>query len=395
MKRASLTLAIGVCLALPAASWGQEKPKVDQKRIDAAIAKGVAFLKSQDDFGVKKSRRDELVLLTLVHAGLAEADPVFQKLFKTITGTDLEKTYNVALQAMILEEIQRVKHQRRIQQCAQFLVDNQCENGQWSYGKPSIFVEDIPTGGPVRKSVSTGRKRSRSRLKRFNPSLPPGAPQKPKVVRKVKVDQRRQPTRSSGDNSNTQYAALGLRACHDAGVILPRHVIVLARKWWVDSQHDSQGDFGGYAARGWSYRGKGDFHAYGSMTAGALGGVCIYDFILDRKWKTDKVIVSGIAWVAKNFTVTENPGPPQRHGEGMNHYYYLYAVERLGMLYDSERLGGHEWYPEGARFLLGAQREDGSWKGDHEISDTCYAILFLRRATRRLDVASIDRHGRR
>ena len=262
MKRASLIMMVGVCLAFPAAVQAQEKPKVAQSEVDAAIRKGVEFLKAQDDFGVKKSRRDELVLLTLVHAGLPEGDPVFQKLFKTITESDLEKTYNAALQAMILEEIHRVKYQRRIHQCAQFLVDNQCENGQWSYGKPSIFVEDVPTGGPIRKSVSTGRRRYGSRKSKRDPSLPPGAREKPRVVRKVRVVQRRPPTRSSGDNSNTQYAALGLRACHDAGVIPPKNVVELARKWWYESQHDSQEKFGGYDVQGWSYRGKGDFHAY-------------------------------------------------------------------------------------------------------------------------------------
>ena len=72
-----------------------------------------------------------------------------------MTETPLEWTYDVSLQAMILEEIDRVKYQARIAQCAQFLVDNQCPNGQWSYGEPDPFAKDTPTGGRQRTSFQS------------------------------------------------------------------------------------------------------------------------------------------------------------------------------------------------------------------------------------------------
>jgi hypothetical protein len=55
-----------------------------------------------------------------------------------------------------------------------------------------------------------------------------------------------------------------------------------------------------------------------------------------------------------------------------------------------------DWYGEGARFLVGAQAEDGSWSGkatglqggDRDLAeaalrpvDTCFALLFLKRGT--------------
>jgi hypothetical protein len=53
-----------------------------------------------------------------------------------------------------------------------------------------------------------------------------------------------------------------------------------------------------------------------------------------------------------------------------------------------------EWYPEGANILLDAQKPAGSWlmsDNGKPLWDTCFAILFLKRATRPLDVASEDR----
>ena len=123
-------------LLFAASAFPQDKkagpPRVDQAKVDAAIRKGVEYLKSQiGKYGtINKRRSEELLLWTLTHAGVPENDPDFEKLFKTVIETPLEWTYNVSLQAMILEELDRVKYQGRIAQCAQFLVDNQSGEAQ-------------------------------------------------------------------------------------------------------------------------------------------------------------------------------------------------------------------------------------------------------------------------
>ena len=124
---------------------------VKPKTPDAAIDRGVAYLRTKSpkmDFSKPghESRPEELVLWTYFMAGVPENDPEFQRLYKGIMERKLERTYDVALHAMFLEELDRVKYQWRIRQCAQFLVDNQCRNGQWGYGDPSLFVEELPTG---------------------------------------------------------------------------------------------------------------------------------------------------------------------------------------------------------------------------------------------------------
>jgi hypothetical protein len=379
-----IALAVFCVIALAAPAFSQDKKgkpapaeKVDPVKVDGAIKKGLAYLKSQiGHYGsLNKRRSDELILWTFTHGGVAENEPDFEKLFKTVTESQLEWTYNVSLQAMILEEIDRVKYQGRIAQCAQFLVDNQCQNGQWSYGEVDQFAKDVPTGTGKKAVASPGAKQKPEK---------PGTRTKPKVLSTIPVKQMKKgPAR--GDNSNSQYAALGLRACHDAGIVLPAEVVELAEKWWRD----------GTGGDGWGYLSKND-SGYGSMTAGAVGALAIYLFIEGKPWLKDAQVVSGMDWLGKNFTVTQNPGPHDADGgQGGWQYYFLYALERAGIFVGTETMGAHEWYVEGAQYLLGQQKDDGSWmsKGaDHAIWDTCFAILFLRRATRPLrDVASEDR----
>src|SRR5262245_42331676 len=207
-------------------------PGVDQKRVNQASARVVEFLLSAGSPGNYMSKNaDELILLTLVHAGVPESDPKFKELFDRMMTAPLERTYNVSLQAMVLEEIQRVKYQARIHQCAQFLADNQCANGQWSYGSPTTYAEGDVVPNPVR-GVATGiaKKPVRSGARDFNPE-----PQdKPRVVTFLSVKKNRDGG-GTGDNSNSQYAALGIRACADAGIVFPKELLELGRKYWVDS----------------------------------------------------------------------------------------------------------------------------------------------------------------
>ncbi|HEX7897585.1 MAG TPA: hypothetical protein VF950_07475 [Planctomycetota bacterium] len=385
----------GAILGVLGMALAAQAQGLDQKRIDEAINKGVQYLKTADSPGwdAHISNADELVLLTLIHAGVPENDPKLQEYFTRAMAAKQERTYKVALLAMCLEELDRVKHQGKIRQCAQFLVDNMAQNGQWSYGEPSTFADGTPTGGGGGAVASGGVK-----------EVANGPRQKPKVVQKVSV-QKRVPGPATGDNSNSQYAALGLRACHDAGIVLPKETVIKpAKRWWATSQLGVKGKDNSVATgaamvadpRGWSYTTADP--AYGSMTAGAIGAVCIFDYILGEDWKKDKVVAGGMGWLTKNFSVTENIGPCQTGGQAPNEflYYYLYALERVGMLYDTPFIGNRDWYFDGAKVILAAQKPDGSWAESGPATmrptwDTCFAILFLKRATRPL-TASVDKN---
>ena len=203
--------------------------------------------------------------------------------------------------------------------------------------------------------------------------------EKPKVLRKIPIKKQRDGG-AAGDNSNTQYASLGLRACFDAGILIPEETIQLAVRWLIESMH---------AAEGEDKAGKGadEGKAYGSMTAGGVGALTIYDYMLKKDWKKDANVKNGLAWLGKNFSATSNPG----RGNSWE-LYYLYGVERAGVLYGTEKMGDHDWYLEGAKHLISIQDGDGSWKvagSEHPTWDTCFDILFLKKATKPL-VASTD-----
>lgn len=376
-----------VCLLVA----GSAAAAQDQAKIDQAIRRGIEYLKTAGSPGHEHSKAahsDELILYTFIVADVPPSNPKFKALLDRVLTDEPHQTYKVALQAMALEELDRVKYQNRIAHCAQHLVDNQCANGQWSYGSPTPAPKDLPAGVPSegsRPKLATGARDFGAAEKK----------EKPRVVRKLAVKRQRDGG-GSGDNSNSQYAALGLRACYDAGIMIPEETIQLAVKWLMESAHAVEVGAAGANAvgtgpgetpgrpQGWGYKGAGEGEAYGSMTVGAVGALTIYDYMMKKEWKRNPLIKNGVAWITVNYDIDSNP---KKGGAWL--YYYLYGLERVGMLYDTKFFGNRDWYQEGAKWLLEKQGGNGAWNAEW---DTCFAILFLKKATQPL-VASTD--GRR
>jgi hypothetical protein len=314
---------------------GQAKPPgLDEKRVNGAIDRRVEYLRaklSKKNSGQEKVR--ELALLALVHAGVKKGDAFLDEQVKAMVDEELTTVYRTALQAMVLRELDLEAWQKRIFQCAQFLVDNQCRNGQWAYGEPTTYPEPKP-----------------------EPDID--------VKTKYKVQRQRwgPPT---GDHSNSQYAILGIRACHESGILFPKEVLEKAAQAWRETQT---------LQKGWSYGPKGN-RAYGSMTAGGVAALTILDYLQEADWKQDAAIKGGLEWLKDNLLLTDNPGR-----SGPHHYYWLYALSRAALLTGTDKFGKVDWYLEGGLYLLANQETDGSW--NKKPVDTCFAILFLRRATR-------------
>jgi hypothetical protein len=315
---------------------------VDAGRIEEAVRRGVAFLKP---LAAQAQQDAELVLLALHHAGVPPTDPDVAGPLERVLQQPLASTYRVALRAMVMEDVDRLRHQPRIARCAQFLLDAQHDTGHWGYGQPTSYATP--------EEVESAPKPANDLVVFEEPR--PGA--KPELKRRIRVRQQRLLT-GHADHSNSAYAALGLRACHDAGISLPAEAVERAAQAWRASQVDD----------GWGYTAKAK--PTGPMTAGALGARAILLHILGKDWRGDPVQKAGARWLGENLKVST--GRP-----GLN-LYYLYGVERAGMLCAVERFGVHDWYAGGAAQLLAAQKANGGWGST---TDTAFALLFLRRAT--------------
>lgn len=240
---------------------------------------------------------------------------------------------------------------------------------------------------------------------------------------------------ASVDNSNIQYAVLGLKAAQRMGVNLPdvetwRQIAiyfmatqeqdgpVVARK--PPAQDPATGEYffppsytnppGNDRARGWRYLPADDGHhpVTGAMTTAALAALIMAKSALhdagrlarDRQLdeKIDASINDGMAWLTHNFSVAQNPVDRNSRIRPGWHYYYLYGLERVGVLAQTEFFGTHAWYPEGAKYLVGTQRQDGAWdsrsnpnhpaaaSNGNILCDTAFALLFLKRATMPVNV---------
>ncbi len=221
------------------------------------------------------------------------------------------------------------------------------------------------------------------------------------------------------DLSNTQYALLALEAAARCGIDAPDETWKLAAEYllreqdedglevellvpsptWTTGSPEAERFVGGgtWKTRGWCYLPGHPALATGSMTCAGVTGLAM---VKERLWarghldpelskRIDRGLLDGLAWLQEHFTVEDNPDPPNQW-----HYYYLYGLERTGAKTGVVWMGRHDWYREGALHLLAAQTKEGGWRSavgqdqpadssESEITQTCFALLFLERATQR------------
>ncbi len=183
-----------------------------------------------------------------------------------------------------------------------------------------------------------------------------------------------------GDNSNTQFAILGLHDAALSGVRIKRKTWEMALEHFMNDQNPDGG---------WSYT-RIRTQSTGSMTCSGLGSLVICQQMLSadeaqnadgtplccgRKAPSDRPVRQGIAWFAKHFATDQNPGMGRAWL-----LYYLYGVERAGRLSAQRFFGKHDWYREGVRHLLDVQSPDGCWRhqgGEDDVLGSSFALLFL------------------
>ena len=459
-------IGLGVCVTLDDGMGNlfASDSGVDAKKVDAAVKRGVAWLKAQQTaegcWVVKAGQAaaasgigqplealypdgtTALVLFALLKGGVPPSDSVIKKGFAWLRKQPFKRVYSVSCLILALSALyqpnndleKRIEKETDPKKIARLktkaLKESSDERKRKSWRKRATPADRKLMEDAVRWLIQHQQKN----IWRY-PGPMPGATQ---------------PDQESEDFSNTQYAMLALHEAHRLGIQIPQQTWIKVVEYCLRSQEASgpevpwfpvpAADFdishlkkiekqvrrqlsdmykkearaGATAeelrksrtvainpykkkrkygaekkkmyARGWRYRSEGNEPYCGSMTTSGVAALVICKAALEgsayykqNKEKINKAIRDGAAWLAHNFTVTTNPGRP-----GMWHYYYLYGLERAGVLSLCLRFGKHDWYEEGANFLLGAQRADGSWPSDGMISalsNTCFAILFLKKAT--------------
>ncbi|MGP0067778.1 MAG: DUF4159 domain-containing protein, partial [Isosphaeraceae bacterium] len=184
----------------------------------------------------------------------------------------------------------------------------------------------------------------------------------------------------AGDNSNTQYALLGLNAASEVGIAVNPNSWALSRAYFERFQNRDGG---------WAYTPR-LRESTGSMTCAGISSLIItgskrYDGLEFLQGESihdcgaggfNPSLMRGLDWLANNFQVGENKG----HGQVWK-YYYLYALERAGRLSGVRFFGQDDWYRAGAEELVHDQNPlSGFWRGANQESElvaTSFALLFL------------------
>ena len=343
------TVLILLCAVLVAANARIARAELEPEEVRSAIDRGVEYLKNEQgrngnwpDYGGFAGGVSALCTLALINSGVPIDDEKLQKALSYLRGLKPDKTYSVALQLMALAAAEPKKDLLILRRNAKVLEDTQIKGGPnagaWSY---------------------------------------PG---------------------TGGDNSNSQFALLGLHEAERVGVPVSPKTWRLALDYWTKSQNPDGS---------WGYT-PGDGGA-GSMTCAGIASVIIASDALskgDAEYSGGRVkccgeqlpneaVDRGLEWLARNFTVNRNPATGGRQSWVL---YYLYGVERTGRMTARRFIGDHDWYREGAEKLVRDQvRFANFWKGaglaeDNPHVGTSLALLFLAKGRRPVLVAKL-KHG--
>jgi hypothetical protein len=456
MPRVLPALALSLLLAAPGPVLGQDK--VDKGELDAALAKGLAWLKAlqQPDgsFAIPPGQDSleksfpmgysSLAALTLLKCGVAPDDPIIEKAFQHLNTLPLRKTYSISCLVLAIEAryapppkvlakeegkaystVARKVFRKRVgkadlkklQECVNWLVTNRSKDhpGGWRYPQGEIDQDNSCTQYALLALKSARRLGVAVPLEVFEqvadffvaqqdrtgpevPWFPVPAADGP-IAEMLDIEARKKLERKLKKEAEKAAAK--------------------AAKTRQRKQRGSEAPGGGTSeqprlfARGWSYEPRaaegppiqaGDARegpvpdravatqrSTGSMTCSGVAALCIAKSELEaskRSWRprearVNQAIRDGVAWLAHYFNPRENPSSGPKPTVGWK-YYYLYSVERAGVLAGTYRFGERDWWEEGAAHLLTQQLDEGAWpdaKGLSKLSRSCFALLFLRRAT--------------
>ena len=354
---------IVLVVAIVATASGQEPAAGDitAEEVNDSLDKGVKYLlKNQNadgswgEYALQPTGRTSLCVLALLYSGLRpDKSPEVKKALDWLEKQPSPRAvYAASLQIMVFTLADAKRYKARIASLAVWLEEAQVKDGErkggWSYF-------DRP---------------------------------------------------GSVDNSNSQFAVLALHEAERAGVKIKDQTWQLTLNYWTaDDMHYRDGS--------WPYEpGR---EETGSMTCAGIASVIIARDrlqVADASVNGSQIVccgapaeegrdhvAEGLEWLARHFTVRNNPNTAGLAGVGRSYpwlLYYLYGVERVGRMSGQRFIGDHDWYREGCRFLVDQQDNfTGSWQGTGPIEadpviGTAFAVLFLSKGKRPVVMARIE-----
>jgi hypothetical protein len=360
-------------------------------KVNRAVDRGVVHLKKYLDGNNRGGRlgghaigEGALIGLTLLECGVAPEDKYVQDLATLIRDEKerLTHTYSLALSIFFLDRLGDPADRGLIETYALRLAAGQTAIGAWTYNCPLLtdaehqkFAEYLNTNASMNGSSgmrAQGAEKLPARLKNcgvvlWQRGVKPGGP-----------------GFAGGDNSNTQFALLGLWVARRNGAPVQPSLAFVERYF-----RQSVGADGG-----WGYTsGFKIMPSTASMTCAGLLGLAVGHGVQvkmgdekgDRPPVADAGMARGFRALEAHLKAHMNGGPApgkraaiQGFGIGGRDYYLFWSIERVAMIYDLKKLAGREWYPWLSKLLVDAQKADGSWGGAEH--DNCFALLVLRRA---------------
>jgi hypothetical protein len=248
-----------------------------------------------------------------------------------------------------------------------------------------------PKGAPATRPQDKAAKKPKQPKVELPPQVMPIRPAfLPSDLRAMPVVQvgakgKLRPMMPKDDNSNTQFAIMALWAARRHYVPTEQTLALVEARFRF-----SQREGGGW---GYNYVGSGQTD---TMTCVGLIGLAVghgsareaqAPGAAGQALPQDQAITRGLK--ALGGFLEHPTGRPRK---GPLNAYFLWAVERVGVLYDLKTIGNKDWYRWGVEALLPSQAGDGSWSGNgyHGSStalDTSMALLFLKRANLTRDLS--------
>lgn len=389
----------------------------EQQQVKKAIDKGIAYLRSRDDENINRLqvegvRSDKLfdigchVLIgwTLLECGLPATDRQVLAVAQRVreAGRRLTHTYALSLAVIFLNKLGDTKDHDLIRTLALRLIAGQNRWGGWKYNCPILGSEEerqlldflratSPAAriGIIERGSGNNRENTElpGRLKELavvdlDPSLPssdrPPEPTGGNPWNDHRLD----------DNSNTQFAILGVWSALRHGVPVDRTAALVRMRFQQTQNHDHS----------WSYLYRVNespipqrYERRDAMTCAGLLGLALANVTQDwerqdrgEKGTTnlDRRIDNGLKYLGGVIGVEHGKtkdGDLPIGADSLGDLYFLWSLERVGVLYRQTHIGGKAWYSWGARLLVRHQRDDGSWHDRFGADvNTCFALLYLK-----------------